>query len=142
MDYSPPGSSVHGILQAGILEWVAMPSSRGSSQPRIEPTSLMSPALAGGFFSTGATWEAPVESMLLSCFSHVRLCAIPQTAAHHAPSSLGFSRQKYWSGLLCPPPGHLPNPGIEPTSLMSPALLGRFFITKATWEALNDQEGI
>ena len=34
MDYSPPGSSVHGILQARILEWVAMPSSRGSSQPR------------------------------------------------------------------------------------------------------------
>ena len=46
---SPPGSSVHGILQARILEWVAMPSSRGSSDPRIEPAS---PALAGGFFTT------------------------------------------------------------------------------------------
>ena len=49
MDHSPPGSSAHGIFQASILEWVAMPSSRGSSQPRIEPASLMSPALAGGF---------------------------------------------------------------------------------------------
>ena len=47
MDYSPPGSSVHGFLQARILEWVAMPSSRGSFGPRI-----MSPALAGGFFTT------------------------------------------------------------------------------------------
>ena len=49
MDCSPPGSSVHGILQARILEWVAMPSSRGSSQPRDR---TMSPALAGMFFTT------------------------------------------------------------------------------------------
>ena len=49
MDGSPPGSSVHGILQARILEWVAMPSSRGSSQPGFEPVSLMSPALADGY---------------------------------------------------------------------------------------------
>ena len=50
MDCSPPGSSVHGILQARILEWVAISFSRGSSQPRIKPASLMSPALAGRFF--------------------------------------------------------------------------------------------
>ena len=48
---------------------------------------------------------------------------------------MGFSRQEYWSGLPCPPPGDLSNPGIEPTSLMSPALTGRFFTTSATWEA-------
>ena len=48
MDCSPPGSSVHGIFQARILEWVAMPSSRGSSQPGIEPTSLTSPLLQVG----------------------------------------------------------------------------------------------
>ena len=46
-----------------------------------------------------------------------------------------FSWQEYWSGLLCPPPGDFPDPGIEPTSLMSPALAGRFFSTSATWEA-------
>ena len=51
--------------------------------------------------------------------------------------SMGFSRLEYWSGLLCPPPGNLPDPGIEPTSLMSPALAGRFFTTSATWEALS-----
>ena len=55
MDCSPPGSSVHGILQARILKWVAVPCYRGSSRPRIEPKS---PALAGGFFTTNATWEA------------------------------------------------------------------------------------
>ena len=58
VDCSPPGSSVHGTLQATILEWVVMPCSRGSSQPRIEPTSLVSPVLAGGVFTTSATWEA------------------------------------------------------------------------------------
>ena len=49
---------------------------------------------------------------------------------------MGFSQQEYWSGVLCPPPGDLPDPGIEPTSLPSPALVGRFFTTSATWEAL------
>ena len=61
MDCSPAGSSVHGILQARILEWVAMPSSRGSSRLRDLPmflASLVSPALAGEFFPTSATWEA------------------------------------------------------------------------------------
>ena len=59
MDCSPPGSSVHGILQANKkLEWVALPSSRGSARPGIEPVALMSPALAGGFFNTSATGEA------------------------------------------------------------------------------------
>ena len=53
MDYSPPASSVHGILQARILEWVAMPSSRGSSQPREDQTQVSSVScIAGGFFTT------------------------------------------------------------------------------------------
>ena len=59
VDCSPPGSSLHGILQAGILEWVAMPFSRGSSHSGIEPMSRTSPALAGGFFTTHATREDP-----------------------------------------------------------------------------------
>ena len=71
MDYT-----VHGILPARILEWVAFPFSRGSSQPR-DQTQV----------------------------SHI---------ASQAPLSMGFSRQEYWSGLPCPPPGNLPNPGIEP----------------------------
>ena len=43
--------------------------------------------------------------------------AAPWTVARQAPLSMGFSRQEYWSGLLCPPPGDLPDPGIEPMSL-------------------------
>ena len=49
---------------------------------------------------------------------------------------MGFSRQEYWSGLLCLPPGDLPHPGIELESLMFPALAGGFFTTSTTWEAL------
>ena len=55
---SPPGSSVQGILQARILEWIAMPSPGDLSKPGIEPKSLISPALAGRFSTTSATWEA------------------------------------------------------------------------------------
>ena len=58
--------------------------------------------------------------------------AIPWTVAHQAPLSMGFSRQGYWSELPFPSPGDLPDPGIEPASLMSPALAGRFFTTSTT----------
>jgi len=58
----------------------------------------------------------------------------PWTAACQAPLSMGFSRQEYWSGLLCPPPEDLPNPGIEPASIVSLALEGRLFTSNATWE--------
>ena len=60
MDHSLPGSSVHGILQASILVWVAVPTPGDLPYPGIEPVSLESPALAGGFFTTSTTWEAPV----------------------------------------------------------------------------------
>ena len=66
MDYSPPGSSIHGILQAKILEWVAMPSSRGSSPPRDRTVSLLSHALAGSFFTSNTTWEALLFLFLFS----------------------------------------------------------------------------
>ena len=69
---------------------------------------------------------------MISCFSHVPLFATPWTATHQAPLSMGFSRQEYWSSLPCPPPGDLSDPGMEPTSPVSPALPGRFFTTSAT----------
>ena len=53
------------------------------------------------------------------------------TVANQTPLSMGFSRQEYWSGLPCSPPGDLSIPGIEPGSLMSPALAGGFFTTSA-----------
>ena len=69
-----------------------------------------------------------------SCFSRVRFFPTLWTAGCQAPLSIGFSRQEYWSELLRPPPGDLPNPGIEPVSLTSPALADRFFSTRATRE--------
>ena len=60
------------------------------------------------------------ESMILSeakSLSRVRLFATPWTVAHQTPPSRGFCRQEYWSGLPCPSPGDLPDPGIEPRSL-------------------------
>ena len=50
---------------------------------------------------------------------------------------MGFSRQEYWSGWPCPFPGELPDPGIEPVSLTSPAFADRFFTMSTTWEAIN-----
>ena len=73
MDYnSVPGSSVHGILQARILKWVATASSRGLPDPGIEPTSYMSPALAGGFFTTSTTWKAYIHVFIhsISRYTH------------------------------------------------------------------------
>ena len=72
---------------------------------------------------------------LLSHFSLVRLFATLWTVAHEAPLSLGFSRKEYWGRFPCPAPGDLPDSGIIPMSLMSPALAGGFFTTTTTWEA-------
>ena len=58
-----------------------------------------------------------VRACMLSCFSNVRLFVTVWTVAHQAPLCMEFSGQKYWSGLPCPPPGDLPNPGIKPRSL-------------------------
>ena len=85
------------------------------------------------------TWVAFLQRrqlllLLLSCFSRVRLCATPETAAHQAPPSLRFSRQEHWSGLSFPYPEDLPNPGINPTCLMSPVLGDEFFTSNATWK--------
>ena len=66
MDCSPPGSSVHGILQARILKWVAISSSRDLAKPGIEPVSSVSSALVGGFFTTSATWKEKPEIQI--CF--------------------------------------------------------------------------
>ena len=72
---------------------------------------------------------------LLSHFGPVQFFATVWTVAHQAPLSLGFPTQEHWSGLPFPSAGHLPDPGIKLLSLKSPALVGRFFTTSATWEA-------
>ena len=87
------------------------PPPGGFPNPGIKPVSPVSPALAGRF-STTEPPKKPFRDaatmllllLLLSCFSHVQLCATPWTAAYQAPPSVGFSRQKYWSGVPLPSP--------------------------------------
>ena len=74
---------------------------------------------------------------VLSRFSHIQLFLTLWTVAHQALLSMRFSRQEYWSGLPCPSSGDLPNPGMEPVSLTSPALADEFLTTNSTWEALS-----
>ena len=76
-----------------------------------------------------------MSACILVSFNHVLLFAILWTVACQAPLSMGFSRQEYWNGLPCLPPGDLPDPGIESASLTFPALASGFFTTSATWEA-------
>ena len=73
---------------------------------------------------------------MLSHFSHVQLFVTLWTLVLQDHLLMGFSGQEYWSGLPCPSPGDLPDPGIEPVSLKSPALAGVFFTTSTTWEVL------
>ena len=87
-------------------------------------------------------WKLPHSSLRHSIPACEVASVLSDSLQHYGlyPSRLlcpwGFSRQEYWSGLLCPPPGDLANSGTEPTSLKSPALAGRFFTTSATWEVL------
>ena len=71
---------------------------------------------------------------MLSHFSCVRLFGTLWTVAYQTHLSIGFSKQEYWNGFICPPPGNLPDPEIQAMSLISSALSGRFFTTNATWE--------
>ena len=72
------------------------------------------------------------------CIKSLQLCPtlcdpVDCSPPVHIPLSMGFSRQEHWSGLPCPPPGDLPDQAIEPASLMSPALAGRFFTASTIW---------
>ena len=94
----------------------------------------------GSFFTIWATREGvltfPWCISVLSHFRHFQLFSTLWTGAHQVPLSMGLSRQDYWKGLPCPPPGDLPYPGIESMSLTSPTLADGFFTTLTTWEAL------
>ena len=91
------------------------------------PSSCLEKKLA----SHGRKFDLPL--CVLSHFSRVQLFVIPWTVACQASLTMGFSRQEYWSGLAFPPPGDLPDPGIEPTSLVPLALAGRFFFFFSPW---------
>ena len=101
-----------------------------------------SPVVANGRISS------VVMAVLIYLYRRRRVCvctcaqacptlATPSTIACQAPLSMEFSREENWSGLPCPPPGDLPDPGIEPASLGSPALAGRYFTSWATREDVD-----
>ena len=84
-------------------------------------------------FITQAMYPTDQHTRLLLCaqlLSRVRLFATPWAIAHQVPLSMVFSRQEDWSELRFPPPGYLPNSGIDPVSPASPALAGGFFTTE------------
>ena len=135
-DRSPAGSSIHGVLQARTLEWVATPSSRGSSWPRNQ-THISATATAAKSLQSCPTLYNPIDSsppgspvpgilqarilewvaisfsnvwrwkVKVKSLSPVRLWVTPWTAAYRAPPSMGFSRREYWSRVPSPSPTHI-----------------------------------
>ena len=103
MDCSPPGSTVHRIPQVRILEWVAMPYSRGSSQCRDWTHVTCMNILAPHLLLSGSLVTKSCPTL-----------GTPWTVACQVLLSRRFSRQEYWSGLPFLSPGNLPNPGIKP----------------------------
>ena len=104
MDCSLPGSSIHGIFQAKVLEWGAIAFSEVN--PRSSYSTNLTQTLDDFKTHTHTFLSILLLLLLLSCFSRVRLYVTPETAAHQAPPSLGFSRQKQWSGFPFPSPVH------------------------------------
>ena len=94
----------------------------------------MKKGISDGGDSTGGSQMsegvARLRACVLSHFSHVQLFVTPWTISRQAPLSVGFSTQECWSGLPFPPPGDLPHPGIEPMSLISPALAAKLKYVK------------
>ena len=151
IDGSPPGSPVPGILQARILEWVAISfSSAWKWKVKVKSLShvwlLVTPWTAAyqaplpmGFsrqeYWSGLPFPSPCSILpvfkatcpiyecyllnVLSCFYCVRLFVTLWTVACQVPLSIGFSRQEYWSGFSCPPPGDLPTQGSNLHSYVS-----------------------
>ena len=128
MDCSPPGSSVHEILQARKLERVAFPPPGNLPNSGIEPRSptLQVDSLPAGppgkpqiQLEDGWTpvlqWSPLSTQMRLSVLTRVRLFATQWTVACQAPLSMRFCRQEYWSGLPFLLQGNLPDPGTEPS---------------------------
>ena len=98
----------------------------------------LGPTARGGWMWKSRHRPFPWHMYVPSHFSHVWLFVTQRTVAHQASLSMGFSRQEYWSGLSCPSPGDLPDPGIEPRSHFSctgrQVLLAALIISP-TWEA-------
>ena len=132
MDCSPPGSSVHRIFQARVLEWVVISSSRGSSLTRDRTHISCVSFLAGGLFTAEPTLNAKKWSVNAQSLQLCPTLYNPWTVACQAPLSMGFSRQEYWSGLSFPSRGDLPNPEIKPAASLCLLYLRQILYHQAT----------
>ena len=104
-DCSPPGSSVHGILQARILEWVACPPPGDLLNPETEPTSFMSPAFAGGFFTTRANRKPGSSGWIFSSVkpgvAHVAEASVVEAARVISHRRCVWCSSTLWVLPLC-----------------------------------------
>ena len=125
-------SWVQGSSVSQPLSWLSLtdlPRTHSFCTSRLLPTSCHRPIHISGCsgFLTARVSVFPSEKVKVKLLSRVRLFVTPWTIAYQAPLSMGLSRQEYWSGLPFPPPGDLPDPGIEPRSpvLQADALTSR-----------------
>ena len=132
---------LHSVVQAEFLEnvwqdtftpqsrlceeergWVVSQFTYGRLEVRCSPPICLFYPQSFLLFFPICNWQNTLCVCVLGHFSHAWHFATLWTVAHQAPLSIGFSRQEYWNGWPCPPPADLSDPGIEPTSPVSPAL--------------------
>ena len=137
---------VHRSLQFSIRNWTYIVRTQLSKRNTLRDVGSL------GAFKTHAreypdnthfSWCPTASGQLHACMQvtcrvwlFVTPCSLLRFHGAQAPLSMAYSRQEYWNLLPCPPLGDLPDPGIESAFLISPALAGSFFTTRATWEAL------
>ena len=133
MDCSAASSSVHGIFQVIILEWVAISSSRRSSPPRCWTHISSISCIVGRFFTPRATWKL-LDNLLISLIcvraKSLQLCPTlcdPMDCSPQGSSIHGIVQARILEWVTMPSSRRSPDPGIEPASLMSPALADGFF---------------
>ena len=138
------GCSPWGLEESNMTEWLhfhfSLSCIGGGNGNPLQCSCLENPRDGGAWWAaifgvlkrlSSSSSKACLVTQLCPTLCDPVYWSLPGSSAHgilQAPLSLGFSRQECWSGLPFPPPGDLPNPGIEPASLSSPALPGRFVL--------------
>ena len=129
MDRGDWQAIIHGVTKSRT--WLS--KFHTHKMPRVEVCDLGErPRVQNCCYALGSVCPIQLFLVMCMCAKSIQLCPTlcdHKTAACQAPLSMEFSRQGYWSGFPCSPPGNLPYPGIKPVSLISPALASRFFTT-------------
>ena len=130
-----PSTEYSGLIFFRI-DWFDLLASQGTLKSLLQHCNSKASILQYSAFFVVQLSHLYMRAMHVCClFSCVWLFVTLWAVARQAPLSMGFSKEEYWHGLSCPFPGDLPNPRIEPTSLVSPASAGGFFTTSVTGEA-------